>query len=283
MISATRVWSLWEMLTLFVPWVTTSVHNLGLIAERLCQAGKDANSKGSGALVPVDTIKGAHIAVSVIAKTADDFALIASKAQTGRCVNKMKDSFTLLHDGTFMIGADDADILGNMLSNLSVTLTDELTKTVFVAARRGDDDLLSDDAQPFGLEVENAFPSSIYDISEAARCRALYRWTACVMHLMRVLEVGLAELAKFAHVLPGENWNTLLNQIEAELKKVAKKTHSAEDEQFAAEAATHFRSIKNAWRNHSMHAREKYDEERAIAIYESIRSFMRHLSTRLSE
>jgi len=103
------------------------------------------------------------------------------------------------------------------------------------------------------------------------------------MHLMRALEIGLNCLASWVGVDSNGNWNKLLNEMESKLRQVSRKTHSPEDEQFAAEAVIHFRAIKNAWRNHSMHAREKYDEERAVVIYDQARSFMRHLSTRLCD
>ena len=47
----------------------------------------------------------------------------------------------------------------------------------------------------FGPDVFNNFSSANDDIDEAGKCLALGRGTACVMHLMRVLEVGLAALA----------------------------------------------------------------------------------------
>jgi hypothetical protein len=135
----------------------------------------------------------------------------------------------------------------------------------------------------FGDAVEDAFPTASYDIAEASKCRALERWTACVMHLMRVQEVGLAALARF-HCLPvDKNWNTLLNQIEAKTRETTKRTHGDETEQWAAEAATHLRFVKNAWRNHAAHALSTYDEERAVAIFESTRSFMQHLATKLTD
>lgn len=62
-----------------------------------------------------------------------------------------------------------------------------------------------------------------------------------------------------------------------------KRTHGADEEQWFAEAATHFRTIKNAWRNYAMHGRDAYDEPRAKAIFESVKAFMQHLATRLSE
>lgn len=140
-----------------------------------------------------------------------------------------------------------------------------------------------DHAFPFGETVDEAFPSVAFDVAEAAKCRSLSRWTACVMHVMRVLETGLGALADHFGVEANDNWNTVLNQIEAKAREVGKRIHGKEEEQWAAEAGVHLRFIKNAWRNHAMHPLEKYDEERAVAIFDNARSFMQHLAGRLAE
>jgi len=62
----------------------------------------------------------------------------------------------------------------------------------------------------FGEAVENAFPDVSYDIAEAGKCRAFGRWTATVMHLMRVLEAGLAALGRHVGVEPADS---CLNQF----------------------------------------------------------------------
>lgn len=136
---------------------------------------------------------------------------------------------------------------------------------------------------PFGETVQDAFPSAAYDIVEAAKCRALSRWTACVMHLMRVLEVGLRALSQHYGIDASQNWNAILNQIESKSREVGKRTHGEDGEKWAAEAAVHLRFIKNAWRNHAMHSLEKYDEERAVMIFDNTRLFMQHLSQKLTE
>jgi hypothetical protein len=42
-------------------------------------------------------------------------------------------------------------------------------------------------------------------------------------------------------------------------------------------------SVKNAWRNPSMHADKVYDPERAEDIYNAVRGLMRHLAEHLDE
>lgn len=135
----------------------------------------------------------------------------------------------------------------------------------------------------FGQQVADAFPSAAFDIEEAGNCRALGRWTASVMHAMRALEVGLEALAAHMGVENQANWNATLNLIEAKLRAVTRKEQGADAEQWAAEAGTHLRFIKNAWRNHAMHARTTYDEARAIRIFDETASFMQHLAQQLSQ
>ena len=148
-------------------------------------------------------------------------------------------------------------------------------------------ELLSD-SPLFGDKVEEAFPSARYDISEAGRCLALRRSTACVLHLMRALELGLASLATALEVGHADrNWQAIIECIEKQIGLRNKHTHGPkwkdEDEPFFSGAVFHFQLVKNAWRNPTMHAKSKYTEEEAEEIYDGARSFMRHLSERLSE
>lgn len=139
----------------------------------------------------------------------------------------------------------------------------------------------------FGDSVSISFPSANPEIEEAGKCLALGRYSATVYHLMRALEVGLACLAKPHGVdFTNTNWHTVLDQIEAKVKAMSSVTHGPTwktDQQFYASAAVHFRMIKDAWRNYAMHLHERYDEERALEIWQTVRAFMRHLAKELHE
>jgi hypothetical protein len=138
----------------------------------------------------------------------------------------------------------------------------------------------------FPTTVRDNFPSAEYDMDESCKCFALGRYTACVFHLMRIMEAGLNALGVSLGLSVAVNWNTALNEIEKEIRSRTVATHGAawkNEEPFYAEAATHFRMVKNAWRNHTMHLKEHYDEERAKAVLNNVSDFMRHLATKLSE
>lgn len=136
----------------------------------------------------------------------------------------------------------------------------------------------------FGDEVFDRFSSANDDIFEAGACLAFERSTACVMHLMKVLEVGLAALAQELGADKQNDWGSYIREIGKKLDARAKgaKARSG-DEQFFAEAGASFDRMKRAWRNPTMHPDRSYSQQRAEEILLAVKSFMIHLSTKLRE
>lgn len=137
----------------------------------------------------------------------------------------------------------------------------------------------------FPCDVRDAFSSAEYDMTEAGKCFALRRYTAAVFHLMRVMEAGLNVFGNPLGISVVKNWHSTLVDIEAEIKtrNVKPTPIWKTEEPFFAEGTAHFRMVKDAWRNHTAHIVEKYSEERACDIFNSVSAFMRHLATRLHE
>jgi hypothetical protein len=148
----------------------------------------------------------------------------------------------------------------------------------------------TDNPHLFTDAVSNAFPGAVYDVSEAGMCLGLARPSACVFHLMRVLEVGLAALGRvFGISLAHTNWALAIEQLERKIREMHKDPDwkSLPDcktqQEFYAQAASHFGILKDAWRNYTMHARGTYTEEQAERIFENTRDFMQKLAGRLHE
>ncbi|HEY5572189.1 MAG TPA: hypothetical protein VIK64_04155, partial [Anaerolineales bacterium] len=80
--------------------------------------------------------------------------------------------------------------------------------------------------------------------------------------------------------LKQDNWGEAINLIE---QAIAKISADPDSKSFFSEAATHFRLLKDAWRNHVMHARSKYTEEEADIIFRSVKAFMGQLAKRVRE
>jgi hypothetical protein len=147
-----------------------------------------------------------------------------------------------------------------------------------------------DNPHIFGGDVAAAFTSAAYDISESGTCLALSRGTACVFHLMRVLEIGLTVLGKkFGVLLTHTNWAPAIEQIESRIRDMHKDPtwrslpDYKQQQEFYAQAASHFGILKDAWRNYTMHVRGFYTEEQAERIFENVKGFMQKLAERLSE
>lgn len=138
----------------------------------------------------------------------------------------------------------------------------------------------------FGDEVSAAFPACASDILCAGDCYALEQDTACVMHLMRVLEIILAAFAsKFSVDSTREQWHKIIGDIETAVGGLDSKTSTdwREQKEYFSEACKEFRYFKDAWRNHAMHARERYNSAQAKRILEHVGDFARHLSKRLRQ
>jgi hypothetical protein len=128
----------------------------------------------------------------------------------------------------------------------------------------------------FGTKVAAAFPFCARDIQKAGDCYALGQEDGCVHHLMLVLERGLNALAiKLGVPYQRTNWQQVIDGIGAKLKS------SPPDPQrsFFVEVNAQFGFLKDAYRNHSEHARDDpYDMEKALSILNHVRAFMQELA-----
>jgi len=184
----------------------------------------------------------------------------------------------------------ESSVLAHYLNELQNRVADELeVQSVFLIPYRKKQYLES--LSPlFGSEVPRAFPSSITDIEEAAKCYALDRNTACVFHLMRVMEIGLRALGKtlgdssLDH-RTNPTWEKILRRCDQELRlPVASRSPAwMANNEFFAEATANLRAVKDAWRNKTVHVEASYDESRALSVFNAVRSFMQHLATTIEE
>ena len=138
----------------------------------------------------------------------------------------------------------------------------------------------------FGNAVCDQFPSVTDDISEAGKCLALDRGTACVFHLTRVVEVGLDALAKRLRIPPQKNWGAYLNRITEclDAKKKPLPKWVKRNELFFRDSAMIIAGIKDKWRNPCVHHISKhYSPNQAEEIFNEVKKLMFHLATKLKE
>jgi len=98
---------------------------------------------------------------------------------------------------------------------------------------------------------------------------------------MRVLERGLGAMAKlFSEPFTYENWHNVIERLESKIRKLDSTIGPdwKAKQKFYAEAACEFMFFKDAWRNHVIHGRDQYDDQRTQNIYSHTCAFMRHLA-----
>jgi hypothetical protein len=117
----------------------------------------------------------------------------------------------------------------------------------------------------------------VTDAEEAGKCYALERPTACVFHLMRIVEVGVQEFGlKVGYTLaPDKVWDTILIEIKKAISGLAPSKQKDDYEGLVP----YLDSVRRVWRNNVMHPKDEYTQEQAGEILLATRAFMEHLAT----
>jgi hypothetical protein len=177
--------------------------------------------------------------------------------------------------------------LHDQVTLLRQALHIELEQTVFVNVEATKAIYFRKPLTDVSEDIQRNFQSTIYDFTEAAKCYALSRSTACVAHCMRVLEVGLISVGNALNVPDAhtKNWYTLLEQIEKAIKTIG--PNSGPDwraqQAFYSAVSAQFDTIRIAWRNNVMHAHDKYTELEAREILGATRAIMRQIAMKLHD
>jgi hypothetical protein len=197
-------------------------------------------------------------------------------------IDRIKKDFDL---PTYKISSALAD-----LQSLEETVVNEISTSIFynISFHKA---AFFENVRLFGENVFDKFPSANFDIEEAGKCFATARYTACVMHLQRVLEVGLKGYSKYfgINLTAQPAWQNILDQTAKQIKdrndrnNVNVNWNAEEEKQFCEGVQPFLVAVKTAWRNPSMHADKTYTEEVAQEIFNSIKSFMRNLALHLNE
>lgn len=200
--------------------------------------------------------------------------------------NKIGLSLTSVYLGRFIKRFDDKpsfEALNEEVGIIIGRIHDELGMFQFLQIPNERAPYYEDKPQ-FGEPVANKFPKAIADIQEAGKCFAAGLYTACVFHLMRVMEHSTQYLGKRLGIslVQEKNWHNILDEVDKAIKGMPTKTsrQKALRNRFA-EASAHLRMVKDAWRNDVMHPKETYTEEEAERVFRNVKDFMVHLATKL--
>jgi hypothetical protein len=156
------------------------------------------------------------------------------------------------------------------LEDLIASVMTELSHNVYLGVP--EKNLYMHPELEWGELVKDAFPDAVADMYASTRCLALDEPDACVFHSMGVLEHALKWLCARVNIEYSEkNWQTIIVQVESILNKEQRKDARPVDLDFYKDLATHFRYIKDAWRNHVIHRRVAYDNVGAKRIWNNVR------------
>lgn len=166
-------------------------------------------------------------------------------------------------------------------SDLLSRLLDEAFATVFLSID-SDKTKFYTETNLFGAEVAERLAPAIGDIEEAGKCLALDRGTACVFHLMRVMEVGLKRLASDLGIPYAPSWESYIDQINTRIAQKHKKKgiHWKRDEPYFKEIVGDLLTVKVAWRNPTMHIVRTYTPDEADQVFAAVRTLMQRVAVR---
>jgi len=171
--------------------------------------------------------------------------------------------------------------LADAVSDLSLRIQDEMSLTLLLHIPN-EKAKFYNNKELFGPDFSTKCPEATFDLDEAAKCLATDRSTACVFHLMRIMESGLGKLstALSTTVDPDRNWQTILQAVNTAIKALPEHPPDAKQrkEQLSG-VSSHPSNVKFAWRNPTMHVRGKYTPEEAEDIFNNVKAFMRQLLT----
>jgi hypothetical protein len=156
---------------------------------------------------------------------------------------------------------------------------DELKAEVFFHVGKEKSQYYYSARKLFGKEILLRFPSIVSEVEEAGKCYAFGRNTACVFHLMRVMEAGLKAVARSLNIEPSVNrsWDAMLRKFDEQIKN----EHDMTDFYNGLKARLY--AVKDAWRNPTMHIEKIYGSDEALDIMQNVNSFMRYISAKLKE
>ena len=182
----------------------------------------------------------------------------------------------------FFKGKDsvDGDELAQKTRVLSDRMRDELEMRRLLVLSEAESKLLTEPEPYFGAKVNDRFSKAIDDIEDAKKCAALGQGTASVMHLMRIMEIGLKEIASGLGIPYAPSWESYLSQIQSNIALNHKKktTKWKSIEKFYRDVSGDLISVKQAWRNPTMHIERRYSPEEAREIMASVKTFMQRLA-----
>jgi len=266
-----RVVTLWWLMRKFEP-------------DVLMNKMRDFTNSADIGLIMGKTVESRPAVLSLLFKKSSELVAVCEAAglrTSAKAVARIQELIHFQQSGAVF----DCSALQRASQIMATTIEDELSTHEFFM-------MDSSEAKAWGRKnlygdvVSDAFPSTDCELEEETKCYAVGRFTAAVFHLMRVADIGLCAFARSIHADPAnKSWETVLKRMQDKLDEnsAAKPPDWKSTEQYYSDLMAHFRSIKNAWRNYTMHGSERYSKDKAEEVFVNVRALMRGLAERVKE
>jgi hypothetical protein len=173
------------------------------------------------------------------------------------------------------------DRIKNMAHHLSSVIHSELDGEMFFHMESSRVEYF----HPFWLvdkPINDTFPRAHEEIQSAGRCYAYGEPTACVFHLMRVIDAGLRSVAASLGIsYDAQNWSGIGQKIQSRMEEKYSTKIDAwkQSEPFYASVLTDIQGISRGHRNPVLHELEKkYADSEAHYLMTVTEAFMSHLA-----
>jgi hypothetical protein len=142
----------------------------------------------------------------------------------------------------------------------------------------------------FGDSVHSKFPSTRLHIKDSGNCLAADLNTSAVYHLMCVVNIGLLALAKHLEskieAIEYQEWKIVIENLEAKVRAVQNTPRGkmkSDELAFYSGLLAEFNGFNEVYRKEMAHARARYNELEALAVFQRVRDFMQRLTNKVSE
>jgi hypothetical protein len=166
------------------------------------------------------------------------------------------------------------------IKNVTNRVADELHEQKFLHVKK-DKAPFYRDLQILDGPVAKKFPRASDDLYHASSCFALEQYTACVFHLMRVMEHCVQRFGRKLRVqidVQNETWYQTLEHVNKAIKampagRTATYRQNKKKERYSL-AADRLDHVRIVWRNPVMHPKESYEEAEASQILSGVNAFL---------
>jgi hypothetical protein len=136
-----------------------------------------------------------------------------------------------------------------------------------------------ENAELFGPIVAEKFGKASDEIKRAGTCHALDQPTACVFHLMRVMELAVQRFARRLGVsvdTQRDTWDHIMGAVNGKIKTMPRRDRREQRKHDnCASISAHLNTVRIAWRNPTMHPKKSYSLDQAKDVLESTGAFLR--------